>query len=195
MKVFLYYSLLWVLAVPATQAQVFGRYEAPIPTPLHLVLLPDSVHRAFNEDSVIAKAMWTPDTVLRRGKSTTIAVFASMIVPGAGQIYNTSYWKAPVVWGLEYYFIYVYRQQNKLYQQYRKEYAASIDSLQPAGIKHLKDNRDFYQRQRDTFGWYVVIAYVVNLLDAYVDASLYNFEVSSSLQPTNELRATVRIHF
>lgn len=195
MKSFLYYSLLWFVTVPVVEGQVSGRYEEPIPTPLRLALLPDTVHRPFNEDSAVAKAMWTPDTVLRRGKSTTIALFASMVVPGAGQIYNASYWKAPVVWGLEYYFISVYRQQNKLYQQYRTAYAASFDTLHTSGDMYLKSNRDFYLRQRDTFGWYIAIAYVVNLLDAYVDASLYNFEVSPNLQPTNELRATMRIHF
>ena len=54
-------------------------------------------------------------------------------------------------------------------------------------------NRNFYHNQRDTFAWYLAIEYVVNLLDAYVDASLYNFEVSPNLQPTTEMRASLRI--
>jgi hypothetical protein len=122
-------------------------------------------------------------------------MLASVVIPGAGQIYNGSYWKTPLIWGLGYYFVSIYRQQNTLYQQYRSEYSASIDSAHVTGIIKLKDNRDFYHGQRDTFGWYIAITYLVNVLDAYVDASLYSFEVSPNLQPSNDLRATFRVRF
>ncbi len=165
-------------------------------------MLSDSLHRTFNEDSAIAKTMWTPDTSIRPGKSTTTALVASMIVPGAGQIYNGSYWKAPLIWGLEYYFASVYRTQNNLYKQNRALYVPLRDSAAATGDEttlSLANNylriSNFYRDQRDTFGWYMVIAYAVNLLDAYVDASLFNFEVSPNLQPTNELRATMHVHF
>jgi hypothetical protein len=59
----------------------------------------------------------------------------------------------------------------------------------------LKEYRDFYRNQRDTFGWYIAITYIITLLDAYVDASLFNFEVSPDLQPASELRASVRVPF
>ena len=195
MKPFFVLGLLWFALVPAVQGQVTALYEEPIAVPLRIVSFPDSTLRAFNKDSLIERTMATPDTVIRAGKSTTVALLASMAVPGLGQIYNASYWKAPVVWGLGYYFVSVYKQQNKLYQQYRKEYSVSLDSIPPSGDANLKSLRDFYQKQRDTFGWYIAIAYVVNLLDAYVDASLFNFEVSPNLQPVSEMRATVTIHF
>lgn len=192
MKALVCNILLWLLLVPAVDAQVAPRYEQPIATPLRIVVLPDSVISRFNEDSLIAITISTADTVIRPGKSTTVALLASMIVPGAGQIYNGAYWKAPLVWGLGYYFVSVYNQQNKLYKDYRKQYLTSLTS-NPPGIDLLRQNRDFYRGQRDTFGWYVAITYIVNLLDAYVDASLYNFEVSPNLQPTSDLRASVRI--
>jgi len=202
LKHVLSYILLWIFALPAAQAQVSGRYQEPIPTPLHIAMLSDSLHRTFNEDSAIAKTMWTPDTSIRPGKSTTTALVASMIVPGAGQIYNGSYWKAPLIWGLEYYFASVYRTQNNLYKQNRALYVPLRDSAAATGDEttlSLANNylriSNFYRDQRDTFGWYMVIAYAVNLLDAYVDASLFNFEVSPNLQPTNELRATMHVHF
>jgi len=124
-----------------------------------------------------------------------------MILPGAGQIYNESYWKAPVIWGLEYYFFSVYKNQDNLYKQNRALYENALDSVAAGNDQfqtmagYYKGLRDFYRNQRDTFGWYVAIAYIVNLLDAYVDASLYNFEVSPNLQPTNSIQATVHIHF
>ena len=175
-------------------AQVSPHYEQPIATPLRIVALPDSVVHVFNEDSAAAKMAFSADTVRRPGKSTTVALLASMVIPGAGQIYNGSYWKAPVIWGVGYYFISVYNQQNKLYQQSRVAYTASIDSTHPNGNLSIRDNqRNFYHNQRDSFAWYLAIEYVVNLLDAYVDASLYNFEVSPNLQPTTEMRASLRI--
>jgi Family of unknown function (DUF5683) len=171
------------------------QYEQPIATPLRILSLPDSLIRIFNEDSLIAKSVFTSDTVLRKGKSTTVAMLASLVVPGAGQIYNGSYWKTPLIWGLGYYFVSIYKQQNTLYQKYRKEYSASIDSANAAGDPSLRANRDFYHGQRDTFGWYIAFTYLINVLDAYVDASLYSFEVSPNLQPSNDLRATIRIRF
>ena len=180
---------------PTVQGQVTALYDKPIADSLRVVSLRDSALRVFNSDSLIEKTMATPDTVMRPGKSTTTALLASMVVPGLGQIYNESYWKAPIVWGLGYYLVSVYKQQNTLYQQYRREYAVSIDSVNLSGDGNLRGLRDFYLKQRDTFAWYIAIAYIVNLLDAYVDASLYNFEVSPNLQPTNGIRATITIHF
>ncbi len=190
-----YNILLSFFVLTPLHSQQARRYEQPIATPLRILSLPDSLIRIFNEDSLIAKSVFTSDTVLRRGKSTTLALLASLVVPGAGQIYNGSYWKTPMIWGLGYYFVTIYKQENTLYQKYRKEYSASIDSVNATGIRSLKDLRDFYHGQRDTFGWYIAITYLINVLDAYVDASLYSFEVSPNLQPSNDLRATLRVRF
>ena len=142
----------------------------------------------LNEDSLIAAATATSDTIVRPGKSTTTAMLSSLVIPGAGQIYNGAYWKVPVIWGFGYYFWYVYNDQDKLYRQSKAIYAASITTTVPAGNANEKSHRDFYKHQRDTFGWYLAIAYLVNVLDAYVDASLYGFEVSPNLQPKNDIQ-------
>ena len=142
----------------------------------------------LNEDSLIVAATATSDTMVRQGKSTTTAMLSSMVIPGAGQIYNGSYWKAPVIWGVGFYFWTVYNNQDKLYRQSKALYTASITATVPAGDGREKDNRDFYRHQRDTFGWYLAITYLVNVLDAYVDASLYGFEVSPNLQPKNDIQ-------
>ena len=187
--------LLSLAMLAPLQSQQSRRFEPPIATPLRIVSLPDSLLRIFNEDSLVAHSVFTSDTVLRRGKSTTVAMLASLVIPGAGQVYNGSYWKAPLIWGLGYYFVSIYRQQNTLYQKYRNEYSASIDTVNRTGDTHLRDQRDFYHGQRDTFGWYIAITYLINVIDAYVDASLYSFEVSPNLQPSNDLRATLRVSF
>jgi Family of unknown function (DUF5683) len=168
----------------------------PIATPL-LVGPADSSFQ-IREDSLIAQATQTPDTVMRPAKSTTIALLSSMILPGAGQIYNGAYWKPPIIWGFGYYFWSVYHQQDKLFRQHQQLYAESVlaDTVFHVGDANEKSLRDFYQSQKETFGVYLVLTYLVNVVDAYVDASLYNFEVSPNLQPTTKyVGMNVRIHF
>jgi len=179
-------------------AQEQTRYEQPISVPLFIVAPGDSAFRV-HEDSIIVESTLTADTITRPAKSTTIALFSSLVLPGAGQIYNGAYWKAPVIWGAGYYFWSVYHQQDKLFRQYQKLYAESVllDTMYHVGdVNHDKSNRDFYLGQKELFGVYLVITYLVNAIDAYVDASLYNFEVSPNLQPTTKYRGViVRVRF
>jgi hypothetical protein len=142
----------------------------------------------INEDSLIFAATATSDTIVRQGKSTAIATLGSMAIPGSGQIYNGSYWKAPVIWGALYYFWSVYDNQNTLYKDQKRLYTASITTAVPNGDAEKKTLRDFYRKQRDTFGWYMALTYLVNVLDAYVEASLYGFEVSPDLRVKNDIQ-------
>jgi hypothetical protein len=113
----------------------------------------------------------------RMKKSPTTAVLLSMVLPGAGQFYNESYWKIPIIGGLVGYFGYEYFRQNNLYKDYRDQYAATQTTENPSGDLNLKSLREFYRGQRDDFVWYFMIVYVVNLVDAYVDAHLFDFDV------------------
>lgn len=192
------------------EGQTVKKFSTPIYTPLRIVENPSrsaiAAEEGFqsdssvnvNPDSIIEKMTATPDTVQRPAKSTTIAWVSSAIIPGAGQIYNGSYWKVPIIWGLGYYLVSVYLNQSDLYKQNRRLYEAYLDSV-AAGrpytelVGHYKDYRDFYKNQRDTFGWYIALAYLVNVLDAYVDASLYNFEVAPVASNPNELHLTMKI--
>lgn len=110
-------------------------------------------------------------------KSPTTAVLLSAVIPGAGQFYNESYWKIPIISGLVGYFGYEYFRNNNLYKDYRDQYAASQNDTVPDGNLNLKSLREFYRNQRDDFVWYFLIVYVVNLVDAYVDAHLFDFDV------------------
>lgn len=186
------YFFLLTICVGAISAQQVLKYEQPISTPIFFVASQDTFVN-LNEDSLIAASLSPVDTTIREGKNTTIATLASMIAPGTGQIYNESYWKAPIVWGLGYYFYSVYENQDDLYRQYRAQYDTSVTVQNPAGNSQLRGLRDFYKNQRNEFGWYLVITYLVNVLDAYVDAALFNFEVSPNLQGTSEWRMRMKI--
>lgn len=123
----------------------------------------------------------TLPTGFHSSKSPGLAMLFSAVLPGAGQAYNGSYWKVPIVLGFGIYFASSWLHNNRLFQEYRDRYAASITDSNRAGDGYLQQYREFYRDQRDTFTWYFVILYVINVADAYVDASLYDFDVGENL--------------
>jgi hypothetical protein len=111
-------------------------------------------------------------------KSPWLAVGLSAILPGAGQFYNQSYWKVPIILGFVGYLGYEFYDNDKKYRDYRDRYAASQNDTIPAGDPNLKFYREFYFNQRNDFVWYFAIVYVINLIDAYIDAHLFDFNVT-----------------
>jgi hypothetical protein len=132
-------------------------------------------------------------------KSPGLAMLYSALLPGSGQAYNESYWKVPIVVGFGVYFASMWLHNNRLYQDYRDKYIASITPDNPDGIQSLQTLREFYRDQRDTFTWYFFILYFLNIADAYVDASLYDFNVgddlSIRLMPETGTRLTLKVTF
>jgi len=109
-------------------------------------------------------------------KSPMGAMLRSALLPGWGQFYNESYWKIPIVWGVSAWFIYVWLDRDDLYQQYRDLYNNSLSETSN-GNSSYKDFRDFYRDDRDLFAVYLGLTYFLNLIDAYVDAHLFDFDV------------------
>jgi len=125
-------------------------------------------------------------------KSPTKAMLMSAILPGLGQFYNKSYWKIPIIYGLAGYFVYEIRQNDKNYKYYRELF---IQSVQVSGGDYrYKRLRDFYRDQRDLFGIYLFVLYLANIVDAYVDAHLYNFDVGENLS-IQILPAGIKFHY
>lgn len=114
------------------------------------------------------------DSVFVMHKSPWGAVLRSAVVPGWGQIYNESYYKAPIIWGLSAWLIYAWVQSNNSYKQFANLY------IQNPNL-YNQSNRDFYRDQRDLFSLYMGITYLLNLVDAYVDAHLFDFTVEDNL--------------
>ena len=133
-------------------------------------------------------------------KSASTAMLLSAILPGAGQLYNESYWKVPVIAGLGGYFVVEFLKNNSTYLDYRDQYEESLKTT-PGGDTELLTYREFYRDQRDTFAWYFLILYAVNILDAYVDASLFDFDVGGDLAgaaqgpPAPGASLTLRVRF
>ncbi len=130
------------------------------------------------------------DTLKIEQKSPWNAVVKSTILPGLGQIYNESYWKVPVIWGLMGWFGYNWWQNDKQYKEYRNLYQLSIEQGQENFL--YKRIREFYRDQRDLFAIYLGLTYFLNIVDAYVDANLFNFEL---LTKNNEIKLNIKYNF
>ena len=123
------------------------------------------------QDTTLSVQSEDPGFVME--KSPWGAVLRSAVLPGFGQFYNESYWKIPVVWGFIGYFGYVWNDNNDSYKRYRDLYVES-----DFGNPDYKRLRDFYKDQRDEFAIYIVLTYFLQLVDAYVDAHLFDFSVT-----------------
>ncbi|MFI3317073.1 MAG: DUF5683 domain-containing protein [Rikenellaceae bacterium] len=132
-------------------------------------------------------------------KATTL----SMICPGAGQIYNKSYWRVPIVIGGLASMVYVYDWNNRGYQRFKTAYTLVSDyennpddypngSLDEFGgaysASYMQSLRDSYRRNRDYSVIIGAAVYLFQVLDAHVDAHLKDFDISDDLtlnvQPT-----------
>lgn len=135
------------------------------------------------------------DTLVKH--SPQKAAIFSAILPGAGQIYNRKYWKVPIIYaslGLSSYFI----QYNfKNYNNFSKAYKMRIDqdptTTDPYEEIYSADNlkflRDAYRRNFELSCITAAGIYVINIIDALVDAHLFYFHIDDNLslrlQPSN----------
>jgi len=128
-------------------------------------------------------------TEYKPAHSPTKASIMSAIVPGLGQIYNKKYWKVPVIYAVGGYLGYAVYYNHTQYIRFRNDYKYltdddpnTVDEFNgevPADqLKYVKDQ---YRRQRDLSFMGLAVWYVLNIVDASVDANLYDFDVSDDL--------------
>ena len=129
------------------------------------------------------------------------AMWMSVLCPGLGQIYNRRYWKLPIVVGAFVGLSYGATWNNRMYKDYSKAYRDVMDDdpdtrsymdffpptvtesdLDKAWLqKVMKSKRDYYRRYREICVIAMVGVYLINIVDAYVDASLAHFDISPDL--------------
>jgi hypothetical protein len=116
-------------------------------------------------------------------KSGSLAMLFSALLPGAGQVYAHRYYTIPFIWGLGAFFTSVAIKANNQYMDYRGKFSESVrlDTIAHSGDQNLLSARDFYHDQRDEYILYLGLTYFLNLIDAYVGATLYDFDVSDEL--------------
>lgn len=130
------------------------------------------------------------------------------LVPGLGQIYNRKYWKLPIVYGGLMGCMYAVTWNNRNYKDYSEAYKdimydasanpnnpeawsqtwqvlTSMDpatALKDSNFKdRLKRQKDYYRRYRDLSIIITVGVYALTLVDAYVDAQLFDFDITPDL--------------
>ncbi len=129
------------------------------------------------------------------------AMWLSALCPGAGQIYNRRYWKLPIVIGAFVGLTYGTSWNNRMLNDYSKAYRDITDNdpntrsymdFYPPTVKEsdldkswltstLKNRKDYYRRYRDICIIGIAAVYLLNVIDAYVDASMMHFDVSDDL--------------
>jgi hypothetical protein len=117
----------------------------------------------------------------------TAALF-SAVVPGLGQAYNHKYWKIPIAYaGLgaaTSIFVFNYKEYIRFRNAYRLSFSgqstgdAFVDQYDPQDQKRI---RDIYRQYVDYSALGFMGVYLINIVDAIVDAHLYNFSVSDDL--------------
>lgn len=150
------------------------------------------------QDSVVT---WKPDAIK--------AVWLGAIVPGAGQIYNQSYWKLPIVYGAFMGCGFAIMTMQNRYSGYKNAYLDLYNDVEAGTVSEdpiksyiavipegydlnrvggantwmntLKNQQSIYRRYRDYSILAAVVAYALSLIDAYVDAQLFDFDISPDL--------------
>jgi|TARA_B110000914_G_scaffold201460_1_gene193716 hypothetical protein len=120
--------------------------------------------------------------------SPSKAAFYSAVFPGAGQAYNKKYWKIPLVYAAIGTSIYSYDFNKKKYWNYRNAYknrkaGYTNDEFQNLILddERLLDGADFHKKNKDLSMVFIIIFYILNILDANVDAHLKQYNVNESL--------------
>lgn len=117
----------------------------------------------------------------------TRAALYSAALPGLGQVYNKKYWKIPLVWGGIGAFGYFIVWADNEYEYYRRnllyEVAQNPDFPNESGLDQatLKRARDYYRKMRDQLTIYGFMFYLLQIVDAHVDAHLIEFDVNQDL--------------
>ena len=196
----------WVLSFAATFCMAQEVTVADSITPVELteteLVFDDTLQLGrFIAADTLAKprrdwSTWRPDP--KR------AMWLAIVLPGAGQIYNRKYWKLPIIYGGFVGCIYAMRWNNMMYNDYSRAFL-DISDNNPATqsynqFLHLgnridpnnennetrykslfKKRKDYYRRYRDLSFFILIGVYALSVIDAYVDASLSDFDISKDL--------------
>ncbi|MGM9705185.1 MAG: DUF5683 domain-containing protein [Prevotella sp.] len=154
-----------------------------------LMLVTDSVAKTARKDW----STWRPDPQR--------ALWLAIVLPGAGQIYNRKYWKLPIVYGGFVGCFYAMRWNNQMFKDYSQAYMDLMDDdpntqsynqflhlgnkIDETNIERysnlFKKRKDRYRRWRDLSVFALIGVYALSVVDAYVDASLSEFDISKDL--------------
>ncbi|WP_432223119.1 DUF5683 domain-containing protein (plasmid) [Flavobacterium sp. TMP13] len=116
------------------------------------------------------------------------AAFYSAILPGLGQAYNKKYWKIPLVYGAIGTSTYFYIDSQKKYNVYRDEYKRRLEGKinEDLYFRNLSESQLIaaqkqFKRNSDLSVLFIAGFYILNIIDANIEAALSQFNVNSKL--------------
>ena len=113
------------------------------------------------------------------------AALYSAILPGAGQVYTKKYWKVPVIYGGLITSAYYINESNNLYQLYKSTYLNRLDGDFTDNLNYsdsdLRTLTEHYRRNREVSALLFTLTYILNIVDASVNAHLFDYDVSEDL--------------
>lgn len=160
------------------------RFSLPIILFLLSLALPPPLVKA--QDSIRDDK---PDTLVRIHSAHRASVY-SAILPGLGQAYNKKYWKLPVIYAgfgtLAYFGVMNTREYRKFREAFNYVNSGDTsftdnDYALKYGLNSLRQGRDYYRRNVELTYILGVALYLLNIVDAAVDAHLMDFDVSDDL--------------
>jgi len=119
----------------------------------------------------------------KNSHSPATASILSTLVPGLGQVYNKKYWKVPIVYGGLSTLYFMVDWNNRRYLRF-KNASKQYPNDEFNGVRtrdELNIYRDSYRKNRDVCFLGFIGVYVLNILDANVDANFYDWNVDDNL--------------
>ena len=156
-----------------------------------LILLLAPAHVSAQDTLVVTKDGILSDTTTVTYHSPHKATIYSLALPGLGQAYNKKYWKIPIIYAgfgfLGYTIITNHTEMKKFTEAYR--YVSNGETYpinNPYIVKYpnpadLLRGRDFYRRKVELGIIWSAALYLLNVVDAAVDAHFFDYDVSDNL--------------
>ncbi len=121
-------------------------------------------------------------------KRANKAALMSAILPGSGQVYNKKYWKVPIIYGGGFVLAYFISVNNTEYKKFEQAIiqrndgdSLTVDEYPRYSDDNLNDYKNYYRRNRDLCYIFAGLLYTLNIIDAYVDSQLMDFDISDNL--------------
>lgn len=118
-------------------------------------------------------------------KNPKRAAIYSAIIPGTGQVYTKKYWKIPIIYGGLITSGYYINESNNLYQLYKSTYINRINGDMSDNLNYsntdLRTLTEHHRRNREISALLFTLTYVLNIVDASVNAHLFNYDISDDL--------------
>jgi hypothetical protein len=148
-----------------------------------ILILSNSQSFAQETDSLKIENQKKPHSIKR-------ATIYSAVLPGLGQGYNKKYWKIPIVYAgfgvMTYFIVTNINEFNKykeayVYKANGETYPIDNEYVDRYNLDQLESGMDTYRRYRDISYIVTALWYVINILDANVDAHFVDYDISDDL--------------